>query len=105
MSSPSWTLVKSKKETGGRNNDKRLSISRSTTSNRTTTTSKNQKAMGIPSSETSTVLLDLPVAIRIRIFNYLGETQEELINLPLASKQTYEDCKRLGIERKSFLLL
>ena len=100
MSSPLWTLVKSRKRARGRSNDKRLSASRSTTSNRTTTSSKNQNAVGIPSSGTSTVLLDLPIDMRICIFNYLGETHEERITLSLVSKQTYEDCKRPGIERK-----
>ena len=46
------------------------------------------------------MLLDFPKSVRIRIFNYLGETQEERINLALISKQTYEDCKHPGIERK-----
>jgi hypothetical protein len=101
MLSRSWTLLKSKERAGGRNNGKHISVSRSTTSNRTTTSSKNQNAIGIPSSGTSTVLLDLPIDIGICIFNYLGETQEEeRINLSLVSKQTYEDCKRPGIERK-----
>ena len=33
----------------------------------------------------------------------LGETQEELVNLRLISKQLYEDCKRPGIEWKIFI--
>jgi hypothetical protein len=43
---------------------------------------------------------DLPVPVRIVIFNYLGQTQDELINLTLVSKQFCRDCKRPGIEWK-----
>ena len=45
-------------------------------------------------------LLNLPVPLRVYIFNYLGETQDELIDLTLISKQVYEDCYRPGIEWK-----
>ncbi|MGK3754594.1 MAG: hypothetical protein ACI8RD_006903 [Bacillariaceae sp.] len=45
-------------------------------------------------------LLDLSFHLRVSILNYLGETQEELINLILVSKTLYEDCKRPGIEWK-----
>ena len=36
-------------------------------------------------------LLGLPMPIRVYIFNYLGETQDELMGLTLVSKQAYED--------------
>jgi hypothetical protein len=45
-------------------------------------------------------LLDLPVPLRVSILNYLGQTQEELMNLTLVSKQLYKDCYRPGIEWK-----
>jgi hypothetical protein len=45
-------------------------------------------------------LMSLTVHIRVYIFNYLGQTQHELINLTLVSKEVYEDCKRPGIEWK-----
>jgi hypothetical protein len=45
-------------------------------------------------------LLGLPIPLRAHIFNYLGETQDELMNLALVSKQVYTDCYRLGIEWK-----
>jgi hypothetical protein len=45
-------------------------------------------------------LMGFPIPIRVSILNYLGETQDELINLTLVSKQMYEDCKRPGIEWK-----
>jgi hypothetical protein len=51
------------------------------------------------SLSSSTYML-LPDSIRVSILNHLGETQDELINLTLVSKQFYEDCKRLGIEWK-----
>lgn len=43
-------------------------------------------------------MLGLPTPIRVYILNYLGETQEELRNLTLLSKQVNKDCKRPGIE-------
>jgi hypothetical protein len=45
-------------------------------------------------------LMDLTASLRVCIFNYLGQTQEELVNLTVVSKQVYEDCKRPGIEWK-----
>jgi hypothetical protein len=45
-------------------------------------------------------LLNLPVPLRVYIFNYLGETQDELIDLTLISKQVHDDCYRPGIEWK-----
>jgi hypothetical protein len=48
----------------------------------------------------SVKFMDLPVPIRVCILNYLGQTQNELMNLTLVSKQVYEDCKRNGIEWK-----
>ena len=47
-----------------------------------------------------TTLLNLPMPLRVYIFNYLGETQDELIDLTLISKQVHEDCYRPGIEWK-----
>ena len=45
--------------------------------------------------------MSLPVPIRVIIFNMLGQqTQVELTDLTLVSKQVYEDCKRPGIEWK-----
>jgi hypothetical protein len=46
------------------------------------------------------VLMSLTVSIRVHILNYLGQTQDELTNLTLVSKQMYQDCKRPGIEWK-----
>ncbi|OEU18007.1 hypothetical protein FRACYDRAFT_238438 [Fragilariopsis cylindrus CCMP1102] len=47
-------------------------------------------------------LLDLHIPLLFRIFNYLGETQDELRNLILVSKQVYQICYgsygRPGIE-------
>ena len=48
-------------------------------------------------------LMDVTASLRVCIFNYLGETQEELVNLRSISKQLYEDCKRPGIEWKIFI--
>ena len=48
-------------------------------------------------------LMDVTASLRVCIFNYLGETQEELVDLRLISKQLYEDCKRPGIEWKIFI--
>jgi hypothetical protein len=45
-------------------------------------------------------LISLPVSVRVSILNHLGETQDELVNLTLVSKQMYEDCKSPGIEWK-----
>ncbi|MGK3744344.1 MAG: hypothetical protein ACI90V_011204 [Bacillariaceae sp.] len=45
-------------------------------------------------------LLGLLMPLRVYIFNYLGETQDELMNLTLVSKQVYTDCYRLGIDWK-----
>ena len=46
-------------------------------------------------------LISLPDSIRVYILNYLGgQTQDELTNLTLVSKQFYNDCKRPGIEWK-----
>ena len=45
-------------------------------------------------------LLGLPVPIRVYIFNYLGETQDELMGLTHVSKQVHDDCYRPGIEWK-----
>jgi hypothetical protein len=45
-------------------------------------------------------LMSLPTPLRVSIFNYLGETQDELIDLILVSKDLHEDCKRPGIEWK-----
>jgi hypothetical protein len=43
-------------------------------------------------------LMYLPVNVRVTILNHLGgETQDDLINLILVSKQFYNDCKRPGI--------
>jgi hypothetical protein len=102
---------------GGCNNNKRLSALHSTSNMITRSSRKKQKliAMAIPSrtgngrgNGTATVddgllspLLDLPIDLRVTIFNMLGQqTQEELTNLTLVSKQVYEDCKQHGIEWK-----
>jgi hypothetical protein len=45
-------------------------------------------------------LLDLHVDLRVNIFNYLGQTQEELMNLTLVSKKVNTDCKLPCIEWK-----
>jgi hypothetical protein len=45
-------------------------------------------------------LPSLTAPLRVHIFNYVGKTQDELINLTLVSKQFYKDCKRPGIESK-----
>ena len=45
-------------------------------------------------------LLGLPFPIRVSILNYLGQTQDELMNLTLVSRKVNEDCKRPGIEWK-----
>jgi hypothetical protein len=51
-------------------------------------------------------LFSLPIPLRISILNYLGQTQEELMNLTLVSKQIYKDCiKVLVLNGKLFLLL
>ena len=42
-------------------------------------------------------LMVLPKTIRVYILTFLGETQEELRELPLVSKQFYKDCKEPGI--------
>jgi hypothetical protein len=44
--------------------------------------------------------MDLPVPIRVCIFNCLGQTEDELMNLTLVSKQINEDCKRNSVECK-----
>ena len=49
---------------------------------------------------TSALLIALPKTVRIFILSFLGETQEELRELPLVSKQFYKDCKEPGIEWK-----
>jgi len=52
-------------------------------------------------SPTLLLLTDLPLSVRINILNLLGgQTQEQLMNLMLVSKQFYKDCKRPGIEWK-----
>jgi hypothetical protein len=45
-------------------------------------------------------LMYLTVPLRVCIFNYLGQTQEEFMDMTLVSKQVYKDCKRPGIEWK-----
>ncbi|OEU15009.1 hypothetical protein FRACYDRAFT_239689 [Fragilariopsis cylindrus CCMP1102] len=45
-------------------------------------------------------LLDLHVDLRISIFNYLGQTQEDLFNLTLVSKKVNTDCKSSSIKWK-----
>jgi hypothetical protein len=45
-------------------------------------------------------LMDLTIPVLFHIYNFLGETQEELINLTLVSKQTKKICKMYGIEWK-----
>jgi len=45
----------------------------------------------------SALLMALPQTVRIFILSFLGETQEELRELPLVSKQFYKDCKEPGI--------
>jgi hypothetical protein len=45
-------------------------------------------------------LLGLPFPIRVAILNYLGQTQDDLVNSTLVSKKVNEDCKRPGIEWK-----
>jgi hypothetical protein len=83
----------------GSDANKRSVLSTSTTtlgsSNKKTTTT----AIFFSSSEFS-LLISLPTPLRVYIFNYLGQTQEELMNLTLVSKQVCEDCKRPGIEWK-----
>ena len=46
--------------------------------------------------------LDLPIHLRVSIFNYTeGQTQDELINLIVVSKQICNDCiKQPGIKWK-----
>jgi len=44
------------------------------------------------------MLIRLPISIRLFIMNYLGGTQQELVNLTLLSKGNNEDCKRPGID-------
>jgi hypothetical protein len=92
------------KKMGGRN-----SSSNNRTSKACATNSKKQKAMAILSRRTANVdnddglmltFLSLPMPLRIHILNYLGQTQEELMDLRLISRQIYEDCKRPGIEWK-----
>ena len=43
------------------------------------------------------LLMVLPKTVRIYILTFLGETQEELRELPLVSKQFYNDCKEPGL--------
>ena len=38
-----------------------------------------------------------PKSVRIFILSFLGETQDELRELPLVSKQFYHDCKEPGL--------
>ena len=45
-------------------------------------------------------LVSLTAPLRVHIFNYLGQRQDELINLTLLSKQFYKDCQRPGIDWK-----
>jgi hypothetical protein len=49
-------------------------------------------------------LMDLTIPVLFHIYNYLGETQEELINLTLVSKQVEKICKFLVLNGKLFLL-
>jgi len=44
------------------------------------------------------MLMRLPISVRLFIMNYLGGTQQELVNLTLLSKGNNEDCKRPGID-------
>ncbi|OEU09800.1 hypothetical protein FRACYDRAFT_248057 [Fragilariopsis cylindrus CCMP1102] len=61
-----------------------------------------KKKMRRDNNEGILTLLDLPISLLAHIFNHLGKTQEELMNLTLVSKQVYEICKneRTGIEWK-----
>ena len=43
--------------------------------------------------------MSLPVHIRVSILNLLGQqTQDDLTNLTIVSKQMHKDCKRPGFE-------
>jgi hypothetical protein len=55
-----------------------------------------------PTTPRDLKLLDLPIPLLVHIFNNLGKTQEELMNLTLVSKQVNKICKneRSGIEWK-----
>jgi len=76
------------------NTKRRLGVVIDTTATTTTTTTSN---MGVKDSDFVTTLMGLPISVQIDIFNYLGETQEELRTLTLISKQSYEVCKQPGI--------
>mmetsp|Transcript_2461 Transcript_2461/g.2837 ORF Transcript_2461/g.2837 Transcript_2461/m.2837 type:complete len:345 (-) Transcript_2461:314-1348(-) len=59
------------------------------------------------STTTSTfvlTLMDLPMTARLDIWNFLGETQEEMSTLTLLSKQSNRDSKHSGIEWQEQLL-
>jgi hypothetical protein len=110
---PSPSSPSQSKKIGGRNNKRQShsprasknqkSSSSSTTATTATTTTRdvaNDEKINnqVPSVLT---LMSLPVPVRVTIFNMLGQqTQEELTDLTLVSKQVYEDCKRPGIEWK-----
>ena len=48
-----------------------------------------------------TTLMSLPVHLRVSILNFLGkQTQDDLTNLTLVSKQMHKNCNRPGIEWK-----
>jgi hypothetical protein len=55
---------------------------------------------GIQVSVEVLTLVSLTAPLRVHIFNYLGQRQDELINLTLLSKQFYKDCQRPGIDWK-----
>ena len=114
--SPSSLLFQPKKKNKmlqGRTSDSKRS---SFPSCRSTVTDNNQKLKAMSSSSVKNVvnddggtkinneglsaltLLGLPFPIRVSILNYLGQTQDELLNLTFVSKVVNEDCKRPGIE-------
>jgi hypothetical protein len=52
------------------------------------------------SKEVSAVLTLMDLTIPVLFYNYLGEIQDELINLTLVSKKIKKICKMSGIEWK-----
>ena len=102
---PSPSSSPQSKKIGGRNNKRqshspRASKNQKSSSSSTTTTRDVANDVDINNQGPSVLtLMSLPVPIRVIIFNMLGQqTQAELTDLTLVSKQVYEDCKRPGIE-------
>jgi len=69
---------------------------------------EDENAVVVASSTTSTTfvltLMDLPMTARLDIWNFLGETQEEMRTLTLLSKQSNLDSKHSGLEWQEQLL-